>query len=162
MWAITGAYFAFPSAFRTMIGAMSPLTVSRTPESTVRAATPAPSSREVIAAARRRRPDAHVARVVLPAGERAPWLVMFSDRQPTPAYTELDSVFVDRYSGSVIDTSQQRLSAGDRVTRLMTPLHVGGFGGALLRWAWFIFGLAPAVLAITGALMYGRRRRGAR
>lgn len=157
MWASTGAYFAFPSAFRMMIGAMSPLTAARTPESTVVASLQAPSWREVIDAARRRRPDAHVARVVLPSGDRGAWLVMFSDRQPTPAYTELDSVFVDRYSGSVIETAPQRLSAGDRLTRLMTPLHVGAFGGAPLRWAWFICGLAPAFLALTGALVYRRR-----
>lgn len=158
MWAITGAYFAFPSAFRAMIGAVSPLTVSRTPESAVIDTPTPPAWRDVIASARKQRPDAHIARVVLPFGERGSWLVMFAASQPTPAYTGLDSVFIDRYSGAVIDSAGQRASAGDRITRLMTPLHVGAFGGAPVRLVWFVFGLVPALLAMSGALVWWQRR----
>jgi uncharacterized iron-regulated membrane protein len=158
MWASTGAYFAFPGAFRAIIGAVSPLTVNRTPQSGRSNGAAPPSWREVIDAARQRHPSRHVARVVLPFGERGSWLVMFAGRRPTPAYTELDSVYVDQYSATVIETDWQPVSAGDRLVRAMAPLHVGSFGGAPVRLAWFIFGLAPAWLALTGALVFRRRR----
>jgi uncharacterized iron-regulated membrane protein len=88
---------------------------------------------------------------------------MFARLQPTPAYTELDSVFVDQYSGAVIDMATQRTSVGDRVTRVMAPLHVGAFGGTPARVAWFVFGLAPAVLVVSGTLLWAQRRwRGGR
>ena len=158
MWAITGVYFAFPSSVRAIVGRVSPLTVNRTPLSTPRSGLAEPSAREVIATARRHHAG-HVARVVLPFGERGSWLVMFSERQPTPAYTSLDSVFVDRYTGEVIPINEQPASLGDRVTRAMTPLHVGSFGGTPLRMAWFVFGLAPSILAITGAAAWWRGGR---
>lgn len=157
IWAITGAYFAFPSAFRRVIGVASPLSVSRTPQSTAPSDGATPPWRQVIDAARQRRPGAHVARVVLPFGERGSWLVMFADRQPTPAYTELDSVYVDQYSAAVIDVDAQRHSLGDRIVGAIAPLHIGSFGGTPVRLAWFVFGLAPAVLAITGAVVRLRK-----
>jgi uncharacterized iron-regulated membrane protein len=159
MWAVTGAYFAFPNAFRAMIGAVSPLTVARTPQSSLPSGMPPPAWRAVITAARQRYPDSHVARVVLPFGERGSWLVMFTDRQPTPAYTDLDSVYVDQHSGAVLEPDRQATSAGDRLIRLMAPLHVGALGGTPIRVAWFVFGLAPSLLAITGALMWLRGSR---
>ena len=157
VWATTGAYMAFPSAFRAVIGVVSPLATARMPASAVQAnATPASWS-AAIASAQRRGGERHVARVILPFGERGSWRVMFADTQPTPAYTELDSVFVDQYSGEVIESDQQTASIGDRITGLMTPLHVGSFGGTPTRMVWFLFGLAPAVLAVTGAVVWFRR-----
>ena len=160
MWATTGAYFAFPAPFRAAIGVLSPLTPNRTPASTMRIDRQAPTWRDVIDVARQRHPDGHVARVVLPFGDRGSWLVMFSRRQPTPAYTELDSVYIDRYTGEVIEIGALEPSVGDRITQSMAALHVGNFGGTPIRLAWFGFGLAPALLAITGAIVWwgGRRR----
>jgi uncharacterized iron-regulated membrane protein len=160
MWAITGAYFAFPSAFRAAIGAVSPLTANRVPQSDCSLAVahcPTAPWQQVIETAQQHRPGRHVARVVLPYGERGSWLVMFADRRPTPAYTELDPVYLDRYSGAVIEIDRRQESAGDRITRAVTPLHVGSVGGTPLRIAWFVFGLAPAFLAVTGAAVWLRR-----
>jgi uncharacterized iron-regulated membrane protein len=162
MWAVTGVYFAFPSTVRSLIGRLSSLSVSRTPAShcpstTEKCAATAPSWRSVLDAAQQRRPGAHIARVVLPLGDRGSWLVMFTDRQPTPAYTELDSVYIDQYSTTVIEVEEQRASAGDRMTRAIAPLHVGAFGGTLIRSVWLVFGLAPSFLALTGAIIYFRR-----
>ena len=159
MWAITGAYFAFPSAFRAAIGVVSPLGVNRTPQSMPRTDVALPSWRQVIESATGHHRRGHVARVVLPFGERGSWLVMFTENQPTPAYTTLDSVYLYQYSAAVIVTGTERVSAGDRLVRSVAPLHVGSFGGAPIRLAWFIFGLAPAVLSVTGAISWLRRGR---
>ena len=105
MWAITGMYFAFPSFARSLITSVSPLTPNRVPASSApMAGATAPSWREMIAIAQREHPGGHVARVVLPFGDRGAFLVMFADRSPTPAFAQLDSVYLDRLSGARLRT----------------------------------------------------------
>jgi len=45
-----------------------------------------------------------------------------------------------------------------RVYWSFDPLHFGYFGGMLTKIIWFILGLTPGTLAITGAVMWWRRR----
>lgn len=159
MWAITGIYFAFPAAARSLIASVSPLTPNRAPASSASSAGVAPPSwREMIAIARREHPGGHVARVVLPFGERGAFLVMFAHRSPTPAGAELDSVFLDRLSGARLRTDVTHLTLGDRLVRWIAPAHVGSFGGRAIHVLWFAFGLMPAVLFVTGFLMWVNRK----
>jgi uncharacterized iron-regulated membrane protein len=44
----------------------------------------------------------------------------------------------------------------------ITPLHVGGFGGTALRMVWFVMGLAPDFLFVTGMTTWWLSRRAAR
>jgi hypothetical protein len=44
-----------------------------------------------------------------------------------------------------------------RTTRDLYPLHFGTFGGNVTRILWIIVGLAPAVLYVTGLLMWWNR-----
>lgn len=46
---------------------------------------------------------------------------------------------------------------------LMEPLHFGNFGGLPLKWLYFLLGLTPAFLSLSGTLIWldGRRQRGA-
>lgn len=165
MWAITGMYLAFPAQARALVGAFSPLTATRTPVSGAAATGDGaePSWRSMIERARMFRPTAHVARVVLPFGERGAFLVMFADASPTPAGAPLDPVYLDRFTGEPIAAPERHASVGDRVVRSMSPLHVGGVGGAVGRGIWFAGGLAPAVLFMTGAIVWwGRAVRGRR
>jgi uncharacterized iron-regulated membrane protein len=164
MWALTGAAFAFPAAFRAAVTRVSPSTVGRPPES--RPAGPdaaAPSWRELIDRARAHGGGRHVARVVTPGGDRGAFLVLFSDRSPTPAGAGLEPVYLDRFTGERLGPPTVR-SAGDRLIAAMLPVHVGGIGGRAVKAAWFVFGLAPAVLFATGLMTWwiraaGRRKR---
>lgn len=159
MWAVTGFYFAFPAASRSLIASVSPLTPNRAPASSASSAgRAAPSWREMIAMARREHPGGHIARVVLPFGERGAFLVMFADRSPTPAGAELESVFLDRLSGARLPTDVTHPTFGDRLVRWIAPAHVGNFGGPIIRVLWFVFGLMPAVLFGTGLLMWVNRK----
>lgn len=166
LWAITGMYFAFPAQARAIVGAVSPVTPSRTPQSQLRVADGVePSWRSMIDRVRKLKPDGHVARVVLPFGERGAFLVMFASESPTPAYAPLESVYLDRFTGEPLDAAQGRTTIGDRIVRSMAPIHVGSFGGPIVRGVWFVGGLAPAVLFLTGIFMWwdrtvrgGRRR----
>jgi uncharacterized iron-regulated membrane protein len=45
------------------------------------------------------------------------------------------------------------------VDGLMEPLHFGDFGGVWLKWLYFILGLSPAVLSISGTLLWLDKRR---
>src|SRR4030095_3974012 len=102
MWAVTGVYFAFPSAFRGAVNALSPITVTRAPQSTPRGGRTPLAWRALIDQARRQVPGEHVARVVVPSSEKAAFLVMFSPVTPTPLGADLTPVYLDQYTGAVL------------------------------------------------------------
>jgi uncharacterized iron-regulated membrane protein len=161
MWAITGMYFAFPSFARSLIASVSPLTPSRAPVSAASSAGATPSWRDMIGIAQREHHGGHVARVVLPYGDRGAFLVMFADRSPTPAFAALESIYLDRFSGARLRTDPAPPTMGDTIARWMAPAHVGSFGGLPIRIVWFVFGLMPAVLFVTGlAVWWSRTIRG--
>lgn len=103
-------------------------------------------------------PGLHIARIVLPAAGRAAFLVQFAERTPTPVGADLRSVYVDQYSGRIlsIDDGSAR-TAGDHVMRWASRLHFGNFAGRPLQVAWFVMGLMPAILFVTGVIVWWRR-----
>lgn len=160
MWSLTGAYFAFPAAFRAVVNRLSPITVVRPPQSGAPlSASLRPTWRALIAEARRHAPGQHVARVVVPFSEQAAFLVMFSPVQPTPAGgADLTSVYLDQYTGTVLTGhATTRRTIGDVILAWVAPLHVGNFAGNGVRAAWLILGLSPAVLFVTGFTMWWTR-----
>lgn len=160
MWAVTGAYFAFPSAFGAAVNRVSPLSVVRAPTSGPTGKTDRPPAwRELIARAELQMPGGHVARVVVPSNERAAFHVLFAREQPTPAGTaSLESVYLDQFTGRLLqEPPQGPRSAGDVVMAWLAPLHVGSFGGLGIRIAWAVLGLAPPLLFVTGFVMWGLR-----
>ena len=50
-----------------------------------------------------------------------------------------------------------------QIDALMEPLHFGDFGGLPLKWLYFLLGLTPAFLSLSGTLIWldGRRQRAA-
>jgi uncharacterized iron-regulated membrane protein len=106
--------------------------------------------------ARAAHPRGHVARVVLPFGDRGAFLVMFAGASPTPAYSALDPVYLDRYTGEPLPHGESR-TIGDVLVGSIAALHVGGFGGTPIRAIWFVFGLMPVVLFSTGLIIWWNR-----
>ena len=158
MWAVTGLYFAFPSAFRSTVNRISPISNVRIPQSSPRDGREPMSWRTLIDEAQRHAPGQHVARVVVPSSERAAFLVQFSPVRPTPLGADLDSVYLDQYSGVRLATSAAPVrTAGDLVMAWVAPLHVGNFGGLGVRLAWLVLGLAPPLLFVTGFTMWWTR-----
>ena len=159
MWAVTGIYFAFPAQFRETVNWLSPLTVVVPPASAPLASSvPRPSWRELVARAQQARPGEHVARMVPPADAKAAFVVMFSKEMPLPGgRADLTAVYLDQYTGAVLKSPDVRRSAGDVVMDWAGWLHVGGFGGNGVRIAWFVLGLAPPLLFITGFTMWWTR-----
>lgn len=165
MWAVTGLYFAFPSQFRATVHWLSPLSATAPPQS---ASAPAGGARltwrDLVARAQHQRPGEHVARMVPPADDRAAFVVMFSTVNPLPhGRAELTPVYLDQYTGAVLPPPAASRSAGDAIMEWAGWLHVGGFGGPATRAAWFVLGLAPPLLFVTGVTMWwtrvGRKQR---
>lgn len=158
MWAVTGVYFAFPSAFRATVNRFSAVTRVQAPQSSPRDGREPLSWGALVDEAIRHAPGQHVARVVLPSGDKAAFLVQFSPVQPTPLGENLASVYLDQYSGALlIPAAPPARSAGDVVLAWVAPLHVGNFGGLGIRIAWLVLGLAPPLLFVTGFIMWWTR-----
>jgi uncharacterized iron-regulated membrane protein len=83
--------------------------------------------------------------------------VMFADRSPTPAGSALTPIYLDQYTGEPLAAPTSTPTWGDAVMSRVTPLHVGGIGGQTGRVIWFVLGLAPAVLFVTGWLVWWKR-----
>ncbi len=159
MWAVTGAYFAFPSGFRSVVNRISPITVTRAPQSSPRLGqSPAPTWREMVDQAQRHAPGQHVARVVLPFDDKAAFLVMFSSVRPAPPGADLTSVYLDQYTGALLaEAAPSARTAGDVILAWVAPLHVGNFAGNGVRVVWLVLGLAPPLLFVTGFTMWWTR-----
>ncbi len=160
VWAVTGIFFAAPSQVQSVVNAISPLTTTVTPTSNPAAATASrPGTRELIARAQERVPDQYVFRVMPPQNATGAVVVAFSPTLPAPVGPgRLTNVYLDQYTGDVLKTSAPAdRSIGDRLIDWASPLHIGNFGGIGVRIAWFVLGLAPAVLAVTGFIMWWLR-----
>jgi uncharacterized iron-regulated membrane protein len=70
----------------------------------------------------------------------------------------LTAVYLDQFSGALLHAPISAApSAGDRIMGWIAPLHVGSFGGAPVKIAWLVFGLAPPALFVTGFIMWWTR-----
>ena len=78
-------------------------------------------------------------------------------------YSELVRVTIDARTGAVLsydDTRNESLSS--RTQQYFTTIHFGSFGGdgllgVAIKWVWVLIGIAPALLAVTGSIMYWNR-----
>lgn len=163
MWAVTGAYFAFPQPFRSIVSVLSPVTTAVRPpvsDLALKGRAPALDVASFIARAQRAVPDAELARVILPATDRSPFIVMLA----TVTHADLDSsdevsIYFDQYSGELLEKREPfGQTAGDRVIASMAPLHIGTFGGRAVQILWAILGLAPACLFGTAVVMWWNRQ----
>lgn len=66
---------------------------------------------------------------------------------------------LDQYTGEVLHISGWKNdSLGDRILSAPYILHVGNYGGWLTRILYFLIGLAPVALLVTGFVLWNRRR----
>lgn len=62
-------------------------------------------------------------------------------------------------SGDRLELRDPRASLGSLVNNLMEPLHFGDFGGPVLKALYFLLGLSPALLSLSGTLIWIDRRK---
>jgi uncharacterized iron-regulated membrane protein len=166
----TGVYFAFPKAVTmlTLVGTRSDRKQPQRPAAPLAASqhaanAPALTLDQIIAigqdALSKNAPLSYIALPVVPGG-------IFSVgqyRSGSAPYSQLSSVDIDPYSGRIVsrfNTAQYPI--GMRVVQYYHAIHFGSFGGQgvfglVVKIVWCILGLVPAVLGITGFLMYWNR-----
>jgi uncharacterized iron-regulated membrane protein len=160
LWAVTGVEFAFPRQFRQVVNAVAPLSVVRTPESSLRAGgrLPEAETTALITKAHELVPGAKMGRVVLPSTDRAPILLLMAYHDHGDFDTsDQVSLYFDQYTGQLLERRDQALmkeTAGDLTLKWIGPLHLGSFGGLGVKVLWSILALSFPALAITGVLMW--------
>jgi uncharacterized iron-regulated membrane protein len=160
--AVTGIVIAFPQTITQLLGGPAP------PRPVVAAENPGARTtlEGYIAAAERAVPGGAVRQLRLPTTPRRP--ITARIRMPGDL----------RQGGSTrvnLEPGTGRVLSLDRpedwpipksIVQAATPLHYGEWGGMALRIAWFLVGLMPPVLFITGVMMwwvpFGARRKAAR
>jgi len=148
----TGAWISFPAFFAALSG--DPAGPSMAERMRRMAAAPAAEtglSPDSALAAARPLASGDLVGLTWPAGPEAKWKVSFA-RPGGPA-----EVSVDDRSGTA---SPPRAPQPETTARLMRRIHDGTGMGALWQTIIFIGGLIPALLAVTGILMWLHVRRG--
>jgi uncharacterized iron-regulated membrane protein len=156
--AITGAYFAFPDAFKRVatigggtLGALPPSLDETGP------AQVAASLDELVASARAAMPSCLASVVQMPASPRAVVSVsMKCEGEPRPTGNSV--VYLHPKTGVVL--AAQPFASQPYAARLLAtlgPLHFGDVGGPVVWWLWLIAGAAPGTLFLTGFLVWFRR-----
>jgi len=164
MWAVSGVEFAFPQPFRNTVNAISPLTITRAPQSASRQDPRAPfEPSDYVAKARALEPDAKPGRFVAAYGKRDAILVLMArvDHGDFDRSDEI-SLYFDQYTGSLLErhaAASEQASLGDIVMKWLGPLHTATFGGSGIRILWALFGLSFPILAITGFIMWWNRAK---
>lgn len=111
-------------------------------------------------------PDAEATIINFPTNPTQPFAVRF--KQAAESHPNGRSiVYLDPRSATVVGVEDAlRAPPGTRIANLMYPLHVGRLGGVFTRALQVFVGLVPALLFITGLLMWRTRfvaaRRGKR
>lgn len=111
---------------------------------------------------RDRVPEGRVTFISLPTSERAPVSLRF--RLPSELHPNGRShAYADRWSGRILRVDRQpEMDAGPRLLHALYPLHIGEFGVGpippdVVRLVWALLGIVPAVLLVTGFLLWSGR-----
>lgn len=162
--ALTGSAFVFYPTTQQLIGT---LTASEPwPPAPPQIETSSTSERDAqisfdsaLRAARTELPSADVSFVYVPRGPNEPVTVRL--RTPPEWHPNGRSfVYVRPADASVLRVDDARdAPGGAQVLQTFYPLHVGTLGGPLVKWLYVVLGLAPALLSITGTIIWYRRHR---
>jgi len=168
MWAVTGAYFAWPTEFRAMVNWVSPVSLANVakPNVAMKGKLPHPDARRLLAEAQRLSPGAALLGFSFPIDDKGHIRVYMAREEPK-SYDTADYHYFDQFTGEHAGVWRRGVnqSAGDIVMAWIGPLHFGTFGGhgaakIAVKAVWLFLGLAPAVLMLTGFLMYWNRYLG--
>lgn len=126
-------------------------------------ATPPLPVGELLARARAAFPDLTVRNIILPANAAAPVVL----RGDVPSWSVQQShvrrvnfISLDPRSGEVIRRVDGREAKGwARMYSSFDPLHFGYFGGMTTKVIWFVLGLTPSVLSLSGMWLWWQRTR---
>ncbi|MGA7156150.1 MAG: PepSY-associated TM helix domain-containing protein [Acidobacteriaceae bacterium] len=119
---------------------------------------------EALTAARRiLPPDAPPGYLALPTKPTSPYFVIGYYQQAAP-YSQLVRMLLDPHTGAPLSTTNTRdQDLAARAQQYSVALHFGLFGGPglvglFIKILWVLLGILPALLGVTGLLMYWNRK----
>ena len=156
--ASTGAALIFHDAFLAVANAVTASAPTPAPPVVVpRAGTDRVPIDAMLAEAHRALPGGTITYVSFPAAADQPLSVrLHFDEALHPNGRSF--VYLDPWTGDALAVESALLApAGLRALNLLYPLHIGSFGGLVVRVLYALFGLAPLFLLTTGAIMWWNR-----
>jgi uncharacterized iron-regulated membrane protein len=167
----TGVDFAFPDALGPLIelatgGSLSARAAAENPPTRLPALSSAPvlTLDQAIAAAYRALPiDAPPGYFSLPSTPNAPFHVTGYYTGAAP-FSQLVRISLDPHTGALLGSSSTRQQTrAQRIEQYFVTVHFGSFAGTgwfgiLVKVLWVFLGLAPAILSVTGLIMYWNRK----
>ncbi len=122
-------------------------------------ASAAASYREAMEAVNRILPEAEPTYLYFPEGPEAPVTVRL--RTPPEWHPNGRSfAYVHPSDAEILRVDDAREAPwGAQLLQTFYPLHVGAVGGLLVKWLYVILGLSPALLSITGTIIWYQRWR---
>jgi len=150
---LTGIYLAWPQQGRSVLSSMAPMTEQQRgggPGGQVMA-NPQHSPAEIYATAAAR-PNSQVDAIFYPNPQSGAWRVRLREDGKAEPVT----ITINDRSGAV--NTIEPLS-GDRVASWIRWLHEGSHSGEIWRFVVFVSGIMPALLCVTGILVWLRQRR---
>lgn len=149
---LTGIYLAWPQQGRELLSSVAPMTEQQRggPRAQVMANT-ARSPAEIFATASAR-PNSTVDAIYYPNPQTGAWRVRLREDGKTEPVT----ILINDRSG---DVSIVQPLSGDRTASWIRWLHEGSHSGEIWRFVVFLSGIMPAVLGVTGILIWLRQRR---
>ncbi|CAN5406800.1 PepSY domain-containing protein [soil metagenome] len=150
---LTGIYLAWPQQGRSVLSSMAPMTEQQRgggPSGGQVMANPQRSPSEIFAVASAR-PQSEVEAIFYPNPQGAWRVRLREDGKAEPV-----TITINDRSGAV--TTVEPLP-GDRAASWIRWLHEGSHAGEIWRLVVFITGIMPALLGVTGILIWLRQRR---
>jgi uncharacterized iron-regulated membrane protein len=98
--------------------------------------------------------------LILPQNDKAPIRVLGYAKSSNPFYSEFNSYVNFKQDGSVIKVHDIRqASLSEKADMILKQLHFGQFGGIWIKIIYALGGFTPAILSITGFVLWWKRRR---
>jgi uncharacterized iron-regulated membrane protein len=159
-WALSGIYFAWYRPFTSAVAVVSPLQGMLSPVAPTqpKVGTDRASLEQVLSAIHQASPDGQLFSLSDPSLSGSTIYALVDLREPGD-FSHRDIITLSTIDARVLTIWHygQNRSAGDWALWAMHPLHFGTLWGMFFKVIWALCGVALAVLAITGLLMYWNR-----
>lgn len=114
---------------------------------------------KMFAQARQIHPDLEPSYVYFPTQPEKKFSIRGNIKGQNEMFSGGNSIVFDAQNGELLKIGTfEQLAFTDKLEAFAFPLHVGNFGGHLLKIFYIIIGLTPGLLAITGFLLWYRRK----